>query len=420
MVAKLGNFLVDIDTQVNERGVNSLNKSLGGLATKSAKVGSVLLGATTLAGGGFLKLVKNTVESTAELGRLSDDLGVSTTFLETFIRSFETVGAGAGEAINTIRSLKKEIEAFKLGKGNIEAFGILGINPQALSGDISKNFDVIRKRFRSLTDEQRLYFVDQIGLGEKTLRVLRLSDDEYAKIQRRSKEISTLTKKQNKEAEAFAKQIKFAEQSYAAFKRDLILEISPAFAEFSKEMVKLFNDPSFRESIKSAIEGLLQVLPKLVAILPDLTNALVKLANFITPDIIEDQDYKKRPVEARAGARILDFLSGGFLTGEKFKDRMSFAEAEKQKRIKNLRRSRGIEEAGSAENYLLQTKRVRPSTSSSQQVINGGNNTYNITVPVQRIGQDVTEEDRLAIKIADELDRRNDEAAENLKSGAIQ
>ena len=418
MVAKLGNFLVDIDTKVDERGINSLSKSLGGLATKGAKVGSVLLGATTLAGGGFLKLVKNTVEGAAELGRLSDDLGVSTDFLETFISSFETVGGGAGEAINTIRSLKKEVEGMRsLGVGKFKEFGILGIN---LGSDFSKNFDVIRKRFRSLSDEQRLLFIDQIGLGEKTLRVLRLSDDEYAKIQRRSKEISTLTKKQNKEAEEFARQIKFAEQSYSAFKRDLILEISPAFAEFSKEMVKLFNDHSFRESIKSAIEGLLQVLPKLVAILPDLTNALVKLANFITPDIIEDQDYKKRPVEARAGARILDFLSGGFLTGEKFKDRLSFAETEKQKRIQNLRRSRGIEEAGSAENYLLQTKRVRPSTSSSQQVNNGGNNTYNINVPVQRIGQDVTEEDRLAIKIADELDRRNDEAAENLKSGAVQ
>jgi len=423
MVAKLGNFLVDIDTKVNEKGVNSLSKSLGGLATKGAKVGSTILAATTVAGGGFLKLVKNTVQETAELGRLSDDLGVSTNFLETFIRSFETVGSGAGEAINTVRSLKKEIEAFKLGRGNIEAFGILGINPQGFGNNVSKNFDIIRKRFRSLTDEQRLYFVDQIGLGEKTLRVLRLTDDEYAKIQKSSKDIGLLTKEQNKRVEEFARQIKKAEQSYGTFKRDLILEISPAFTEFSKEMVKLFNDPSFRESIKASIDGLLQVLPKLIAILPDLTNAIVKIANFISPDIVEDPEYRKKPLEARLATRVIDFVGGGFLTGSSLNERLSTYKEVGKERRDRIARDRGIEEAGGVENYLAQSRRVI-ATNANNGGISGGNNTYNINMPVQRLGDDATQEDRLLIKMENALDEReknnNRIASENFKKGVVQ
>lgn len=440
MVAKLGNFLVDIDTKVNDKGIKSLNKSLGGLARKGAAFGSAIVGATTLAGGSFLKLVKNTVNEAAELGRLSDDLGVTTEFLETFIRTFEIVGGGADEAVNAVRNLKKEVESFKLGKGNIEAFGILGFNIQDFGNDFSKNFDLIRKRFNTLSKEQRLYFIDQLGFGEKTLRILRLTDNQYKEIQKSARELGTLSGDNSVKAEDFARQIKKAEQAYSAFKRELIIEVAPAFTKFSEEMTKLFEDPEFRENLREAIEGLMEVLPKLIAYLPTLVNLLVKLVNTLTPtpsSQIESESFKKSSTLSKIRLRKDYIMTGGFLTSDSFNDWINTVEentkAVAREKINELKRRR-IEEIGAAQ-YLIESRSAEPSLTkeieanvrriqnidaTTNRSILQGNTTYNINVPVTRLGQNPTEEDILATKIADEIDRRNKQNADNFKSGVIQ
>jgi hypothetical protein len=431
MVAKLGNFLVDIDTTVNEKGIISLTKSLGKLTVKSAKFGAALTGAVVGAGVGFTKLVKNTVDETAELGRLADDLGVTTNFLETFIRSFETVGAGGDEAINTIRSLKKEIEAFKLGRGNIEAFGILGINPQALGADVGKNFDIIRNRFNALTDAQRLYFVDQIGLGEKSLRVLRLTDQEYSNLQKTSREFPLATKEQINSSEEFFRSFKRTGQAFTSFKRSLILDVTPAFTNFTNELIKLLGDPVFKDNISGLFDKLFdETLPKLVEATPIIVDSLGKMAGSVSDLATGLNDLANNPF-IQGIAKVGSAIGGAYVSafkglGTGIAGVISSIEDRKALPLRDPNDIRsGFRFQPTPEEIEDNVRRIRGiNSSTNQQIISGGNNTYNINMPIQRLGDDATQEDRLLLKMEDALDRReqnnNKVASENFKSGAIQ
>jgi X-X-X-Leu-X-X-Gly heptad repeat protein len=425
MVAKLGNFLVDIDTKVNDKGVKSLNNSLTGLITKSAKFGVALTGAIVGTGAGFTKLIQNTVNETAELGRLADDLGITTNFLETFIRSFETVGASGEEAIGTIRSLKREVEAFKLGQGNVEAFGILGLNIQNFGNDFSKNFDLIRRRFNNLSKEQRLYFVDQIGLGEKTLRVLRLTDKEYSNLQKTSRKFPLATKNQIDSAQSFFENMKRINQSFTSFKRSLILDVTPAFTKFTDQLIKLLSDPTFQKDIANIFSKFFdETLPKLVKAAPIIADAIGQIASSISTLADGLNQLSNNPfikgtsnVIGKAGSSYINFFKK---FGELTAGAISSLEDRKALPLRDPNDLTKFRLTPTKEEIEANVRRIQGINQTTNKNILGGNNTYNINIPVTKLGQDVTEEDRLAQKIADEIDRRNEQNADNFKSGVIQ
>lgn len=446
MVAKLGDFLVDIDTEVNDSGIKSLAKGLGGLTTKAVKFGGVLTGAVAGAGAGFIKLVKSTVDETAELGRLAEDLGTTTNFLQTFTRSFETVGATGEEAISTVRTLTKEIEAFKLGKGNIEAFGILGINPQNLGSDVAKNFDVIRQRFNDLTAAQRLFFSGQIGLGEKALRVLRLTDEEYAKLSERSREFPLATKKQVDSARQFDRGLTRLGQSFKAFKLQLVSEVTPAFTDFVNEMVGLFGSKTFQEDVGKFFDSIFKDgLPKIVKATPIIVNSIGEIARSIGDLVSKMNELSENPFikgigsAAKGVGGAFDFVAGGIGRGaaglvDKQIDLVNDPYNKEVKRLKveNLKRSRSgrelIEIPERPKNLLTPTRSeinaniAKATTRIAERnlAITAGNNNITINVPIQQLGSDITDADRLAIKIADELDKTMKDATENLKTGVVQ
>jgi hypothetical protein len=426
MVAKLGDFLVDIDTEVNDRGIKSLAKSLGGLTTKAVKFGGVLTGAVAGAGAGFIKLVKGTVEETAELGRLAEDLSTTTTFLQTFIRSFETVGATGEEAISTVRTLTKEIEAFKLGKGNIEAFGILGINPQNLGADVGKNFDVIRQRFNDLTAAQRLFFVDQIGLGEKALRVLRLSDEAYQDLTETSREFPLATREQVDSARQFDRGLTRLGQSFKAFKLNLVSEVTPAFTDFVNEMVGLFGSKTFQEDVGKFFDSIFKDgLPKIVKATPIIVNSIGEIANSISNLVTSMNELGENPFIKALGGGIkgigtaFDVVAGGIGRGV-----AKVISSQADRKVLPLRDPSDIEggfrlQPLQSEIDALLIKSTAKVAERNLQISAGGNN-ITVNVPIQRLGTDITEEDRLARRIADELDKTMKDTTENLKTGVVQ
>ena len=116
MAANLGDFLVNIKTEADDKGLKNYTKTLFRISKGAAKLGAGITASLGAAGFGFAKFITGVASDTAELGRLAEDLGISTQSLESFTRAFDVVGAGAGEAVNTIRTLKTEVEAFKLGR----------------------------------------------------------------------------------------------------------------------------------------------------------------------------------------------------------------------------------------------------------------------------------------------------------------
>lgn len=309
MAAKLGDFLVNIVTKADDKSIKNYAATLGNLSKSALKIGATLTGAFSAAGYGLARLIGGTAAETAELGRLAQDLGVSANSLERFTRSFETVGGGADEAVNTIRTLKTEIEAFKVGKGNFEAFGMLGINPDQLGEDVFKNFDVIRNRFKDLTASQRLYWVNQIGLGEKALRVLRLNDKEWQSLQASSNQAPLANKNQIAQSERYERAVRRLTQSFTSFKRELVVGVTPAFTKFADSMAKLFGDKNFQKDVSNLLENLFKnVLPAIVKGAP----LIIEQVKNITASIGELSD-KITTISDSKFMKLLDMMGRAFM-----------------------------------------------------------------------------------------------------------
>lgn len=283
MVASLGDFFVNIKTNVSDNNLKKYTKNLAGVGKTALKVGGIMTTAFVGAGYGFSKLLNNVVMETAELGRLSEDLGVSPQFLENFTRSFEAVGSSAGDAISTIRTLKTQVEAFRLGRGDYESFGILGINPQQLSEDTTQSLDTIRNKFKDLSRSQQLYFVSQIGLSEKSLRILRLTDKEYEGLSKRSNQSPLVTNSQIQSSERYARNIRRLSQSFTSFKRALVSTATPAFTTFTQNLTKLFQNPAFQQDVGDIFDNLFsKTLPAIIKGAPIFIGQIRKITEAIS------------------------------------------------------------------------------------------------------------------------------------------
>lgn len=235
MAAKLGDFFVNITTKADNKGIKETATGLDDLIGKAKKLAATYL--SFQAAKGLINADRAIIKDAAELGRLSEDLGIATEQLEQFGRAFEIVGAGADEAYSTIRGLTKLIPSLQMGdEGMAEAFGILGIGAQNLTSDKLENFNIIRKRFATLNADQQNYFVNTIGLGEKSLRVLRLNDEEYQNLLETAKEAPLLNPEQKERAESYTRMESRAGISKDALLRRAALATAPTLEKAAEKI----------------------------------------------------------------------------------------------------------------------------------------------------------------------------------------
>lgn len=408
MAANLGDFFVNITTKVKDTDAKKLASTLGSLTKSAAKIGTTFAASIAAASYGFAKLIGNTALETAELGRLSKDLGVSADFLQIFTRSFETVGAGADEAINTIRTLKTEIESFKIGKGNFEAFGMLGLNPQSFGNDVSKNFDVVRKRFGTLTDAQRLYWVTQIGLGEKSLRVLRLNDKEYNDLIATSRRAPLATDKQIKDSERYTQNINKLSQSFEGLKRSVLVSTLPTFEKFLDRLDTLFQDKKFQDNIGKFFDVLFGQLEKLVDNPDGAIDKLEKLSNALGGIATAIQAI---------GMVVNGFVQGSSYIGQKIADLID-------SQIDNVFLGKGRKDKAAEKNkqssFNTDTSRLVTQNSgmSNSSVVNNFNNKTDIRVETIKDTEDFKKQ---IPRLLEEsfMSSANKMSSQNFKKGVI-
>ena len=420
MVASLGDFFVNIKTNVADNNVKKYTQSLTNVSKTALKVGGVLTTAFVGAGHGFSRLLNSVVMETAELGRLSEDLGVSPQFLENFTRSFEEVGATAGDAISTIRTLKTEVEAFRLGRGDFETFGILGINPQQLTEDTTQSLNTIRNRFKDLSKSQQLYFVNQIGLSEKSLRVLRLTDKEYENLAKNSNQSPLVSNAQIQNAEHYARNIRRLSQSFTSFKRVLVSTATPAFSTFTNNLTKLFQNPAFQKDVGQIFDNLFsKTLPAIIKGAPifieqikNITSAINDLATGVKN--VSDNKFFK------IIGKYVDVFQGlGNSVADAINNQIEAALAPRGENVVNLKTGAvsgqlGVMTDKQLANSGLSGSIERRRALQNQSVLTTNNS---ITINVAKTG---ASEDDIAKALKIGLEDMQRKQAENFKSGAIQ
>ena len=255
MSAKLGDFFLGISAKADTTGVDTFSNKLSKLSLISLGVDKGLSRMGQAIKGIFI----DTAEETAELGRLAKDLGVSVEFVDKFQRLFMLAGGTAESANTTIRTLQKTITGFKFGEGEFKWLSIFGISPQEFTKDVEHNFSLIREAFKKLEPEQKVFAIERLGFGEDILRVLRLTNTEYAELKKHAEESQILTEKNTQAAIKFQENIVRANIAWTSFKRNLLTTTLPALTE----TVQIFNDLLSKKIVKQTA-GTISQFPLIV------------------------------------------------------------------------------------------------------------------------------------------------------------
>lgn len=240
MAATLGDFFVNISSKADNRGIKEVSSGLDGLLDKAKKLSLTYLSFKAIAT--VTNATSEIIKDAAELGRLSDSLGVATDDLEQFGRAFEIVGAGsdaAFEAINAMIKLRKDFQWGQVSDETLIGLNMFGVDPRQFTNDALKNFELIRQGASKADAETRRYFAHSIGLGEKSLRVLGLNSEEWQDIYKtQAKEVPLLNSDQKMMAEKYARESTKARISKDAILREGAIATAPAFTKGAETINK--------------------------------------------------------------------------------------------------------------------------------------------------------------------------------------
>jgi len=147
----------------------SLKKSIGNFA----KLGSALIAAQTAS---FIH-AKGVAEQIDGLDKLSSRLGVTSEQYQQLSFAAQDFGADASDVESSLQALTKAQEDVLLGKGDLEAFGRLGINP----ADFQNSADLLLAVSDSIStiqrDSEKISLLNRIGVSTDLLQTLEGGSD---------------------------------------------------------------------------------------------------------------------------------------------------------------------------------------------------------------------------------------------------
>ena len=102
----------------------------------------------------------------------------------------------AEQVAGDIASLQQKIFRLGITGEGSGIFAQLGMNPMGMDSD--QFINALRKRFQGMSEMQKSYVLDELGLSREWLNVLNLTDKEYIDFVKQTKELQ-LTEKERKE-----------------------------------------------------------------------------------------------------------------------------------------------------------------------------------------------------------------------------
>jgi hypothetical protein len=286
MASKLGDFFVGISARPETKGIATFGASLGKLSLIAGGVATAIAGIGTAG----IKIIGGTAKETAELSRQAKDLGVNVGGLDKLIKMFKYAGGSGEEAISVINTLHHKIGMFKYGEYDELGLGaMLGIAPQEFTDNFMENIELIRQRMKTIAPQEKKLFLDQSGFGE-AIRLIRLTDKEYASYGKRAEQTGLINKKMSEDAERYARNMVDIALSWQQLKRELTTSTLPAFNKATEDLMKMFADESFKSNLSSFFNTLTSNLPKTIVLLEKTVSLIGKM---IAPFTRTDDDTQK-------------------------------------------------------------------------------------------------------------------------------
>jgi hypothetical protein len=240
-------LVYNLDFKWDKKSFEGFSKSIGTIVSGFAKFSAVVSAAEGVAFG----IAKSVANVNDELTKNSKRLNIATEDYQKFAFATELGGAGADDLNRSLESLTKAQEDVLRGKGDLEAFGQLGLNPAEFQNSSDLLLAISDSISTIQSDTEKINLLERIGIPRDMLQTLEGGSDA---IREAGKEFESLggivTGEQKKIAEQFNDNITRLNTAFNGIKNQIGSALIEPFDEFITGFTKFA-----KENMKEIIAG---------------------------------------------------------------------------------------------------------------------------------------------------------------------
>lgn len=254
------------------------DKSFKSIVSGFAKLTAGLLAAQAV---GFA-LAKSTAKTNDELAKQSKRLNIASEDLQKLKFNAELGGASMDDLTGSLKNLSKAQEDVLRGKGDLEAFGQLGINP----ADFENSNDLLLAISDSISqiesDSEKINLLERIGVSGNLLQTLENGSDEIRKIGKEFEDLGGIvSEEQKKLAQDFNDNITKILAAFGGIKNGIGSALIDPFNEFIEIFLKFVksNMKQIVSGFKDFFEIVSRVSNVVFGILGRVFNVLISIVD---------------------------------------------------------------------------------------------------------------------------------------------
>ncbi len=245
-----GDTLTKLATKSNQAAgaLKNVQNAAKGQAKETTNVTKSMAQFLAVIGGAVAikSFIEHTIESSAALGRLSENLQTNVSTISAWSNATELAGGSAGGLQGTMDMLSRsQTELMLTGQSSlIPYFSALGVAMGNANGKARPLDDILldlSDKFSKMDRTTANNMGRMMGIDQGTLQLLLKGRTEVEAMIRAQKEFGAVSSDQAQEAMRMEKAIKEGQQTFAAFGRELLHKAMPAIETLLEWFTKLTN-----------------------------------------------------------------------------------------------------------------------------------------------------------------------------------
>jgi len=179
---KIGNLFLQIGIKADTATLNRVNDSFKSMRRAVTEVQVAFAAAVY----GLDRFISGTIDGVTALQSLNQQTGLSIDLIQKWQQAGQrsNLALTAESIANSIGNLQKNIASIRLGQGNISPFQLLGIDIG--SKDAFGVLDQLRENIKGIPTDIASNLISQLGLDANFISILKLSNEEFAKLSQHS------------------------------------------------------------------------------------------------------------------------------------------------------------------------------------------------------------------------------------------
>lgn len=271
----------------DKKKFDSFQKSLGGIVKGFAKLSA----GVAVAQGVAFAFAKGVAQSNDDLAKQSKRLNLASEDLQKWQFAAQLGGAANESLASSLKNLTKAQDDVLRGKGDLEAFGQLGINP----ADFSNSNDLLMAISDSIStiqsDSEKINLLERIGVSGDLLQTLEGGSEAIKKVGREFENLGGIVSKdQQKLAEDFNDNMTKLGTAFGGIKNEVGSALIGPFSEFVVQFTKFVKNnmaeliagfKRFFEVIQKVAGVVMHIVDRLFRVFSGIVNLMGSFENAV-------------------------------------------------------------------------------------------------------------------------------------------